>query len=378
MNKSAKEPKIALVYDRVNKIGGAEKVLQALHSIYSDAPLFTAVYDAEGALWAKEFDVRTSFLQKFPFIRKHHEFFPWLMPLAFESFRFDDFDIVISVTSAEAKSIICPSHVLHICYCLTPTRYLWSGYFKYKNSFSNNIAGKLTKFFFVLLSPALRRFDYISAQRPDVFIGISDTVKRRIEKYYTRKSFMIYPPVNTEKSKSPGVNQAEDFFLTVGRLVPYKSFDIIINAFNKLDLPLVVVGAGSEFKRLKSISKANIKFLGQLTEEKLVSYYQKCRAFVYAGEEDFGIVAGEALVYGKPVICFGQGGCSEIVKNGKTGIFFYEQTEESLTGAIKKFLKLTFDGNLCRQSSEKFSVQRFKKEFSQQVNQVYKEFKQER
>ena len=241
--------KVALVYDRVNKWGGAERVLLALHQIWPKAPLFTSVYNPKTASWAKDFEVVPSFLQRFPTAKRHHEIYSWLMPLAFESFNFDKFDIVISVTSEFAKGVITKPDTLHICYCLTPVRYLWSGYWDYP------IKGWMRP-----LISYLRFWDQIAAQRPDIYIAISKTVKKRIKKYYNRGSKVIYPGIDIRKSKIPAFTkvsagkQNEKFFLIVSRLVSYKHIDLAVQAFNQLGWPLKIIGIGSEIRRLKKMA----------------------------------------------------------------------------------------------------------------------------
>lgn len=314
--------KVALVYDRVNKWGGAERVLLALHEIFPNAPLYTSVYNKKNAKWADVFDVKTSFLQTFPFAKSFHEFYALLMPLAFESFKFDNYDLVISVTSEAAKGIVTKPGTMHICYLLTPTRYLWSGYRDY---FKN----PLFRFF---ASPAvsyLRMWDKIASQRPDRYIAISSVVKQRAEKYYERKSSVIFPPFKF-LNNFLNQNTENNYFLVVSRLVYYKRVDIIIKAFNKLNLPLKIVGTGSQEKTLKKIANSNIEFLGNLTDEKLSFYYKNSKALIFPGIEDFGLVMVEAQSFGKPVIALGQGGALDIVRKGITGEFFQNQTPESL------------------------------------------------
>lgn len=358
--------KVALVYDRVNKFGGAERVLLALHEIWPEAPLFTSVYHSKGAPWAKDFQVIPSFLQKFPWARTHHEFYPFLMPLAFEGFTFDDFDVVISITSEFAKGIITKPKTLHICYCLTPTRYLWSGYWDYFSSTARQLASL----------PAisyLRRWDQIAAQRVDEYLAISENVKRRIKKYYGRNSAVIYPPVDTEKFKIKNAKckieiKNSKFFLVVSRLVPYKRVDIVIEAFNQLGLPLKVIGDGMSRVSLQKIAKKNIEFLGQnLTDKKVLRYYQDCQALVFAGREDLGLVSLEAQACGRPVIAFMGGGLPETVIEGETGIFFEKQTPDSLIKSLKKFESLRFKAEDCRKQAMKFNVKIFKKKFKEYV-----------
>lgn len=366
--------KIALVYDRVNKIGGAERVLETLHEIWPEAPLYTAVYNPQTAPWAKKFKIVPSFLNKIPGAKSHHEFYPWLTPLAFESFDFSQFEAVISVTSADAKGIITRPSTLHICYCLTPTRYLWSGYEDY-------FRGRLTKFLTKSVVNYLQGWDKIAAQRPDLYVAISKNVQKRIKKYYGRDSKVIYPPVDVSKFKVQGAKfkittQNSKFFLVVSRLVSYKKVDIVIQAFNKLGLPLKIIGVGSQMGKLKRMAKPNIEFLGQLTDNELLSYYQKCEAVIFPPEEDFGLVPLEAQACGKPVIAFKGGGALETVVERKTGLFFYPQSSQALVETVEKFEKREeFKEKDCRQNAERFAKERFKKEFKILAEEEWKRWK---
>jgi len=367
--------KVALVYDRVNKVGGAERVLLAMHEIWPDAPLYTAVYDSARARWASVFEVRPSFLQWFPWAKTHHELYPWGTPMAFESFSFDGFDVVISVTSAEAKDIITKPFTLHVCYCLTPTRYLWSGYKQYQESPGIGLPRVMARTVFEKMVPTLRKWDIISSRRPDSYIAISNIVAKRILQYYRKTpDKIIYPPVDTNlftcntgrmKRKQAG------YFLVVSRLVGYKRVDLIIDAFTVLGWPLVVIGTGWEKDELVARAGPNIRFVSYLTDKELVLYYQNCRAFVYAGVEDFGIVAAEAQACGKPVIAYKNSGVAEIVIPGKTGVLFDHQSVPSLIGALKEFAKSWYDSRLCRKNAERFSKERFKGEMRSTVEMLY-------
>lgn len=380
--------KVALVYDRVNKWGGAESVLLALHKLFPDAPLYTSVCNPKTAPWAEVFDrstlrqaqgknsmqgIKTSFLQKFPLASSAHELYAGLMPIAFESFSFDEYDLVISVTSEAAKGIITKPKTLHICYCLTPTRYLWSGYDDYfRNSFLRFVSKPVVSY--------LRSWDKIAAQRPDVYIAISKEVQKRIKKYYGRESRVVYPPVQLATSHQTSAIshqqlaiskselkadqlEASGYYLIVSRLVPYKRIDIAIRAFNELKLPLKIIGIGSEESRLRSMSKSNIEFLGYLTQDELVGYYSECRALIFPGIEDFGLIILEAQSFGKPVIAFKGGGALETIVDGKTGEFFYPQTAEALVKKVKEFNSSKYDSIECKKNAQKYSFGRFKKEF---------------
>lgn len=347
--------KVAIVYDRVNKWGGAERVLLALHEIFPKAPLYTSVYDPVKAPWAKVFPaVKTSFLQKIPFTRSNHEFLGTFMPLAFESFDFSEYDLVISVTSEAAKGIKTEGKTKHICYCLTPTRYLWSGYSEY---FKSGFFRSFTKPVVWLL----RRWDKIAAGRPDIFVGISKEVQKRIKKYYNKNSVVIFPPVDVLRT---GKRVTPEYYLIVSRLdYGYKKVDLAIRAFNKLGLPLVIVGTGREERLLRKLAKDNIKFTGRVSEKKLHEYFLGAKALVMPQEEDFGITAVEAQSVGVPVIAYKKGGVLDTVISGKTGIFFDKQTDMALEKAVMAFQKKKFDKGTIIKNSLKFSKRRFKKEF---------------
>ncbi|MDP3941730.1 MAG: glycosyltransferase [bacterium] len=347
--------RVAIVYDRVNKWGGAERILLALHELFPNAPLYTSVYNPAHASWAKDFNVRTSFLQSIPFAKEAHEFFPVLMPLAFESFTFADFDLVISVTSESAKGIITHPHTRHICYCLTPTRYLWSGYADY---FLNPFL-RILAFPFVFY---LRYWDKIAISRPDSIIAISNEVRKRIKKYYREDVPVIYPPLAIDDSGS-STRKRGKFFLVVSRLVPYKRIDLAIKACNELQLPLKIVGTGSQLSMLKSVAGPTVEFVGNLTDEELVQYYKGCQGLIFPGREDFGLTILEAQKYGKPVIALRAGGALETMIDGKTGIFFYPQTIKALRNALRRFQKKKFDAAICKKQAAHFSKERFKSEF---------------
>lgn len=363
--------KVALVYDRVNKIGGAERILTELHKLYPDAPLYTLVYNRQRAAWADTIHVVTSFLQNIPWARRYHEFFPVLPIFAFEQFDFSAFDIVISVTASEAKGIITSPHQLHISYILTPTRYLWSHYEDYfTNKWLRTLALPFISF--------LRSWDQIAANRPDVIVAISETCLKRIEKYYRRKAKVIYPPVDTQKYRrlNSKLRLIEaHYFLIVSRLVPYKKIDIAIEACNQLNLSLKIVGEGLDKHRLKKMAGPTIEFVSNLTDEQLIAYYQNCRCFLIPQEEDFGIAMVEALSAGKPVVAYRKGGATEVITEGITGEFFYPQTKEALVTTLEKFVKNTYSQALCQEIASNFSHERFAGEFNTLVNIEMKRFK---
>lgn len=360
--------KVALVYDRVNKWGGAERVLLALHELFPDAPLYTSVYNQKTAIWADVFPkVIPSFLQKIPYAKTHHEYLAPFMPFAFESFDFSHYDLVISVTSESAKGIITPPHVKHICYCLTPTRYLWSGY---KDYFDRKIFKAVSK-------PAvnyLRKWDRVAAHRPDVMVGISREVCNRIKRYYGRQSDLIHPPVDTSKihlrTKDETIDTHDKYYLLVSRLVSYKKVDLAIRVFNQLKYPLMVIGKGKELSNLRKIAGSTISFRSDLTDSELHDYYGEAKALIFPQVEDFGLVSVEAQSAGTPVIAYKKGGALDTVIDGETGVFFEKQNEESLAHAIKTFESLKFSRGKIRSHSLKFSKKRFLRNFQKIINNV--------
>lgn len=363
--------RVAFVYDRVNKWGGAERVLLALHKMWPDAPLFTAVYDPVRASWANAFRVHPSVLQRIPFARRMHESLAALTPFAFEQFSFDGYDLVISVTSADAKDLITKPGVTHICYCLTPTRYLWSGFEDYRKRPGLGKGSGIASFGLSLFAPMLKRWDRIAANRPDYFIAISERVASRIRTYYRRDvSAVIYPPMSMPAETS-GAIRRKPYFLTVSRLVGYKRVDVIIDAFNRLKLPLVVIGEGHEKRSLMAKAGPTIRFVdGHVSDAMLSDYYLTCRAFVYAADEDFGLAAAEAQSYGTPVIAYRESGIAEIVKDGKSGILFGEQTAESLMRAVRVFSRKRFSPETCRLQAMRMSEKTFSDTMMQKVREL--------
>ncbi len=357
--------KVALVYDRVNKWGGAERVLLVLHKIFPYAPLYTSVYSKKNAPWVKVFpQVKTTFLQRIPFFRTRHELVPFLMPFAFERLDLSGYDLVISVTSESAKGVIKLGDAKHICYCLTPTRYLWHDYETYFPS-------KLKR---IILSPIifyLRNWDFMAAQRPDVMIAISTEVQARIKKYYKRDSEIVFPPVEFKKYKVSSIKyKGNNYYLLVSRLVPYKKVDLAIEAFNELGHELLIIGEGKEKNRLQKIAKKNIKFLGKLTEIDLKAYYKGARSLIFPQLEDFGLVSVEAQSCGTPVIAFRGGGTLDTVVGGKTGVFFDKQDKKSLIFAIERFNKIKFDKIEITKNAKRFSEKRFKTDFLKIIRKI--------
>lgn len=347
--------KVALVHDHLIQIGGAEKVLQVLARMYPDAPIFTLLYEEKNmnGLFPKD-RIRPSFLQKWPLALSHYQWYLPLMPHATESYDLSGFDLVISSASGMAKGVITGPETTHICYCHTPTRYLWSHTHEHLKTLKRN---RLTKYGIYPFLPSLRTWDFQAAQRPNFMVANSETVKARIEKYYHRDSTVIFPPVETKKfsvSEKPG-----EYFLIGGRLVAYKRYDIAIRAMNAIGARLKVFGTGPEEKFLRSIAKPNIEFVGPVDDVVKAELYKNAIAFLHPHVEDFGITAVESMASGRPVIAFGEGGAAETVVPGLTGLFMGEQTPESLLSAIDKFRPQDFDPKKIAEHAENFSEERF-------------------
>ncbi len=354
--------KVALVYDRVNKWGGAERVLLALHKIFPNAPLYTSVYNMEKAPWAQDFKIIPSFLQKIP-LTQHHEWLAPLMPLAFESFSFDGYDLVISVTSEAAKGILTKPETKHLCICLTPTRYLWSGYTGY---FKNKILRILS---YPVVS-YLKAWDKKASQRPDYYLAISKEVQSRIKNYYNQESTVIYPSVAFINAKMTKENKG--YFLVVSRIskfTQYKRIDLAVRAATKLSLPLIVVGDGN-IRSLKKIAGPTVTFAGKVTDKELATYYANCRALIFPGMEDFGLVMVEAQAFGKPVIAFKAGGALEIVQEGETGVFFEKQTVDSLAHVLANFNENVYNNKACIKNALRFTFENFEKQLLQTIKEI--------
>lgn len=359
----SKTKKIAIVYDWVDKWGGVERILLYLHELFPKAPLFTSYYNSTQASWAKDLTMKTSFIQKFPtWIKTNRLWSLPLYPYAFESFDFSEYDIVISVTSSFAKSIITKPKTFHICYLLTPTRYLWTHQREYISPVIAIGASPFLKH--------LKLWDYMSAQRPDTIISISKTVAERCKRFYNRVSSVIYPPFNIEYWETIQENLPHNsdtdkntpYYLIVSRLEPYKKVDLAVDVFNTLpQRRLIIVGSGSEKTKLRHIAGGNIEFQEHVSDQDLAVLYMEAQALIMPQNEDFGYVSLEAQFFGCPVIAFKKGGACETVIEGKTGLFFDNQTVHSLRNTIERFHILSYNRTLQRENEGRKHVEQFNK-----------------
>jgi len=361
--------KVALIHDHLAQDGGAEKVLKVFSDMFPEAPIYTLLYEKKQVdKYFKYRHIETSVIQKLPGGIKHYQWYLVFMPIAVEFFDLSTYDLVISDASAFAKGVITKPDCLHICYCHTPTRYLWSDTHQYINNLKYN------KWFKKIISLALSRirmWDRLAADRVDVFIANSKTVKNRIAKYYRRDSTVIYPPVETEKYSVRDLSiqpTEEKYFLAGCRLAPYKMIDLVVETFKNLgdDYKLKIFGDGVDLNRLQEIAgdAKNIEFLGRVSEDDKVKLFENAQAFINPQEEDFGITVIESMAAGRPVIAYRRGGATETVIEGKTGIFFDDQTVESLTKAIKEFKDIDFKPQEIKDYANQFSVENFKRQIN--------------
>jgi glycosyltransferase involved in cell wall biosynthesis len=352
--------KIALVHDYLNQMGGAERVLLALHALYPDAPIYTSLYEPARVDPAfQQMDIRPSFLQHLPFARRHHQPLLLLYPFAFERLDLREYDLVISSSSAFAKGVITRADALHICYCHTPMRWVWA----YQDYVQRERFGSLVRLLLPFAITPLRLWDEMSAMRVDYFIANSPTVAQRIAKYYRRSAVIIPPPVATS---SYALSSAQDdYFLIVSRLIPYKRLDLAIEAFNHLGLPLKIIGEGRDRRRLERLAGPTIEFLGRLPDEQVRLMLARCQALIHPGEEDFGLAPLEAQASGRPVIAYAGGGALTSILDGVTGVFFRERSAWSLTEVVRSFRPANFDPQAIRRHAEEFDLDRFQRRIRQ-------------
>lgn len=322
--------KVAIVHDYLNQMGGAERVVSVLHEIFPKAPIFTTIIDRE--ILPPDLaraDIRPSWMQILPGLKKHFKKYLPLYPYAIESLDLRPYDLIISSSSAFAKGAIKSDKALHICYCYTPMRFVWD--------FNNYIKNEELNYFYkYLLKPViihLKNWDLKTRNRPDFYIAISSIVKERIKRIFGKEAEIIFPPIDIEKFHLK--EKVDNFYLIVSRLNSYKRIDLAVKAFNFLGLPLKVVGQGPYLKTLKEMAKKNVEFLGRLTDREIADYYASCKALIFPGEEDFGLAPLEANASGRPVIAFKGGGALDTIKEGLNGIFFEYNSTDSLIEAVK-------------------------------------------
>ncbi|MDA1061243.1 MAG: glycosyltransferase [bacterium] len=366
---SLSQAKVALVFDWMTNPGGAEKVNLVLHRMFKDAPIFTSIFNPDKLPGFEKALVHTSFIQTLPFAKTRHQLYLGLMPYAYELFDLSDYDIVISSSHACAKGVITKPETLHLCYCHTPMRYAWDDWHSYISDYKMN---PLFKRFAKKRIHKIRMWDRLSADRVDHFIANSTTTQKRIKKYYKRDSEIVHPMIKADNYKSA---KHKNYFLAVGRLTPYKRFDLIVDTFNKMGLPLKIVGTGIMENELRMKANDNIEFLGYTNEKHLQILYSECEALIFPQLEDFGITPLESMASGRPVIAYNKGGALDTVIEGKTGIFFDKQDENSLRKGILEYQKTkgNFRSKTLQAHAAKFDEKEFKKNFMNVLRQKWKE-----
>jgi glycosyltransferase involved in cell wall biosynthesis len=363
--------KVAIVHDYLNQMGGAERVVAVLHETFPDAPIFTSIVDRD-ALWAElaSADICPSWMQKLPGLKKHFKKYLPLYPLAIESLDVKEYDLIISSSSAFAKGAIKGAHALHVCYCYTPMRFVWD----YKNYVENEDLNTPVRLILPFVIAGLKHWDLKTRHRPDYYIAISNVVRKRIKKIYGMDAEVIFPPVDVKKYEPK--EHGQNFYLIVSRLNPYKKIELAVEAFNILGLPLSIIGLGPFLKTLKEIARPNISFLGRLNDKEVAEYYASCKALIFPGEEDFGIVPLEANAAGRPVIAFHGSGALDTIIEGLNGIFFYKSTVESLIEAIKSMEngRYDFQSSRIRAHALCFDKEVFKNRLTKYVADKYAKF----
>jgi glycosyltransferase involved in cell wall biosynthesis len=357
---------IALVHDYLNQYGGAERVLEAFHAMFPQAPVYTSIY-APRLMPAhfRRWKIRTSFMRRLPYVAKRHQLYMPLYPVAFESFDLSSYDVVLSSSSAFAKGVITEPEALHVCYCHSPMRFAWN--------YHDYVAGEsVPRSAHVLLSLVLnyvRLWDEVSSNRVDAFIANSQVVARRIKKRYGRAATVINPPVDTRQYAPAEGGGHGDYFLIVSRLIPYKRIDLAIDTFNDLGLPLKIVGRGRQAAELQARARSNVEFLGPVPDAELKKLYANCKCFIFPGQEDFGIAPLEAQASGRPVIAYGAGGALETVLPGVTGEFFTEQTAGALSEVVSRFDSRAYDPAQIRRHAEQFDTEVFKRRIADFISE---------
>ena len=360
--------KVAIVHYWLVGMRGGERVVEALCELYPQADVFTHVYVPELISESiRQHHITTTFINSLPNAPKRYKTYLPLMPLALEQLDLRGYDLVISSESGPSKGVISPPDALHVCYCHTPMRYIWNMYHEYRTG-----AGLLTRLLMPPLAHYLRMWDVTSAARVDSFVANSATVARRLRRYYGADSEVIHPPVDTSAFTIAPPDEVGDYYLMVGELVSYKRPDLAVHAFNKLNRKLVIIGGGEMLQEIRRIAGSSVTVMGSQRFDVLQHHYARCRALVFPGEEDFGMVPVEAMASGRPVIAFGRGGATETVVEGKSGVFFAEQTVDAIIAAVKKVEATTFDPLQIADRAKQFGREQFLGKMRAHIDSLFK------
>jgi glycosyltransferase involved in cell wall biosynthesis len=348
--------RVAIIHDWLNQIGGAEGVLEELMKMFPEATVYTSIYWPEAMPPVyRQWDIRTTWMDRLPGIHQHHQPYLLFYPLAFDGLDLREFDLVISNKSAFAMGVRTKPDTRHVCYCLTPTRFVWD----FDTYVSREQAGGPARRFVRPFLSRLQQWERAAADRVDAFVAISSAIQGRIQRFYERESVIVYPPVDTARFVPSPDGSHDDYFLIVSRLVPYKRIDLAVRAFTELGLPLWIAGSGRDRASLEAMAGPNVRFLGRVPDEELGQLMARCRAFVFPGLEDFGIAPVQAMAAGRPVIAFAGGGALDYVVEGVTGALFREQTAGSLADAVNRFDEAAFAPPAIRAQAERFDTKVF-------------------
>jgi glycosyltransferase involved in cell wall biosynthesis len=354
--------RVAITTDWLNPVGGAERVLAELHGMFPEAPIYISTYHPSHlSAEMREWDLRPSFLQRLPaLVRKRYQLLLPLMPMAFEEFDLREYDLVLTTNSACAKGVITTPDTVNVCYCYTPCRYLWDLYHDYARE-------SPVRPLFAPVAHWLRMWDRLAADRVDHFVAISHEVAGRIQRHYRRDAEVVHPPVDVDRFTVES-GKPDDYYLVVSRLVPYKRVDLAVQAATRLGRRLLVVGDGPERRRLETLAGPTVEFLGRREDQEIATLYARCRALIFPGWEDFGIVPVEAQAAGRPVVAFGRGGATETVVDGRTGVLFDAQTVEAVVAAMLTLERSEIDPHVCRRNAERFDASRFRSQLEATID----------
>ena len=374
MQRKAAGVRLALAHDWLNQYGGAEDVLEALADIYPASPVYTSLYAPDRLPQQyRDWDIRALWSDRLPAIRRRHQAYLPVYPLAWQSLNLRDYDVVLSNKSGFCHGLRAADS-LHICYCLTPTRYVW----QLEHYLQGEAIGALAKAIARPVACTLRGWDFKAAQRVTHFIAISSAIQRRIKRFYNRDSHIIFPPVDTARFRPVPESQIEDYFLVVSRLIPYKRIDLAIRAASELGVPLKVAGSGRDLPRLRSLASDSVEFLGYVPDAELPGLMARCKAFIFPGLEDFGITTVQAAAAGRPVIAFKGGGALDTVIAGVTGAYFETQDVASVKAAMRTFDASHYDSDRIRRHALSFDVAVFKRELSGFVDAAWRAHNEKR
>jgi glycosyltransferase involved in cell wall biosynthesis len=361
--------KVAIIHYWLVGMRGGEKVIEALCEMYPQADIFTHVYVPESVSGIiRQHKVIPTFINALPRAARMYKTYLPLMPLALEQLDLRGYDLIISSESGPSKGIIPSSDALHVCYCHTPMRYIWNMYHHYRNG-----AGRVARFMMPPLAHYLRMWDVTSAARVDSFVANSATVAKRVHRYYGASSVVIHPPVDTDAFSIAAPAELADYYLMAGELVSYKRPDLAVRAFNNMKLKLVVIGGGDMLDEIRRLAGPTVTVLGPQPFAVLKQHYARCRALIFPGEEDFGMVPVEAMASGRPVIAFGRGGATETVANGVSGVFFTEQTVEAISSAVRSLADIEIDSGKIAAHARQFGREQFFQKMRTHIDQLLAE-----